>query len=103
MGVSIGLKVEICETTGLPIPIVPRLHERNGYIKRKLGVSRAQKSNGLFGLVTVLSSEDPQTTPFHGDKYRVKNGNMRNSGLPILLVPHFHQRNDYIKRKLGVW
>ena len=40
--------------------------------------------------------------PFHGGQYRTGNGNMRNSGLPIPMVPHFHKRNVHIKRKLWV-
>ena len=33
---SIGPRMEICETSALPIPMVPRLNLNNGYIKRKL-------------------------------------------------------------------
>ena len=33
---SKGLGMEICETLDLPIPMVPRLHQSNGYIKRKV-------------------------------------------------------------------
>ena len=80
MGVSIGPGMEICETSGLPIPMVPRLHQSNGYIKRKLGECRAQKCNAIVGADTVLTSAGPQTTPFHGGQHRAKNGNMRNFG-----------------------
>ena len=34
VGVSIGPTMEICEISALPIPMVRRLHQRNGYIKR---------------------------------------------------------------------
>ena len=34
MGISIGQRMEIRETSGLPIPMVPRLHQSNGHIKR---------------------------------------------------------------------
>ena len=78
MGVSIGPRMEICETPGLPIRIVPRLHQSNGYIKRKLRVWRAQKCIALVDAETVLTSAGPQTTPFHGGQYRAENGNMRN-------------------------
>ena len=77
---SIGPRMEICETSGLPIPMVPRLHQTNGYMKRKLGEWRAQKCNAIVGADTVLTSEGPQTTPFHGGQHRAKNGNMRNFG-----------------------
>ena len=70
--------MEIFETSGLPFPMVPLLHQSNGYIKRKLRVWRAQKYIALVGAVTVLTSAGPQTTPFHGGRYRAGNGNMRN-------------------------
>ena len=72
--------MEICETSGLPIPMVPRLHQTNGYMKRKLGEWRAQKCIAIVGADTVLTSPGPQTTPFHGGQHRSKNGNMRNFG-----------------------
>ena len=36
MGGSTGPRKEICKTSGLPIPMVPRLHQSNGYMKKKL-------------------------------------------------------------------
>ena len=72
--------MEISETSGLPIPMVPCLHQTNGYIKRKLGEWRAQKCIAIVGADTVLTSAGPQTTPFRGGKHRAKNGNMQNSG-----------------------
>ena len=72
--------MEICETLGLPIPMVQRLHQSIGYIKTKLRVWRVQKCNALVGAETVLTSAGPQTTPFHGGQYRAQNGNMRNFG-----------------------
>ena len=80
MGGSTGYTKEICETSGLPIPMVPRLHQCNGYIKRKLRVWRVQKGIALVGADTVLTSAGPQTTPCHGGQYRVHQGNMRNFG-----------------------
>ena len=73
---SIGPRMEICETSGIPIPMVSRLHQSNGYIKRKLRVCRAQKCIVLVGAETVLTSAGPQTTPFHGGQSRVRNGNV---------------------------
>ena len=72
--------MEICETLGLQIPMVPRLHQTNGYIKRNLGEWRAEKCNAIVGADTVLTNVGPQTTPFHGGQHRAKNGNMRNFG-----------------------
>ena len=66
MGGSMGSRMEICETSTLPSPMVPRLHQSNGYIKRKLQASRVQKCIALVGNNTILTSAWPQTTPFHG-------------------------------------
>ena len=77
MGVSIRPRMEICETSGLPIPMVPRLHQSNAYIKRKLGEWRAQKCNAIVGADTIFTSAGPQTTPFHRGQHWAKNGNMR--------------------------
>ena len=84
MGGSTGSTNEICETSGLPIPMVPRLHQKEAtgmesskmYIKRKLRTWRVQKC--IVGADSVLTSAGPQTTPFHGGQYRVHQGNMRN-------------------------
>ena len=80
MGGSIGHRMEICETSALPIPMVPRLHQSNGYIKRKLRAWRVQKCIALVGADTVLTTVWKQSTPFHGGQYRALNGNMRNFG-----------------------
>ena len=72
--------MKICETFGLPIPMVPRLHQTNGYTKRKLQVWRAQKCIDLIGAETVLTSAGLHITLFHGGQYKVGNGNMRNFG-----------------------
>ena len=80
MGSRIGRKMEICEILGLPIPMVPRLHQSNGYIKRKLRAWRVQKCIALVGADTVLITAWPQSTPFHGGWYMAPNRNMRNFG-----------------------
>ena len=67
--------MEICETSALPIPMVPRL-----YIKRKLRAWRDQNCIAQVGADTVLTTAWKQITPFHGGYYRAKNGNMRNFG-----------------------
>ena len=90
--------MEVCENSDLPIPMVPRSHQSNGYIKRKLGEWRAQKCNAIVGAHTVLNSAGPQTTPFHGDQHRDQNGNMRNfgptnpNGTAIAPKPWLHQK-----------
>ena len=80
MGGSTGSTKEICETSGLPISTVPRLHQCKGYIKRKLRAWRVQKCIALVGADTALTSAGPQTIPCHGGQYRVHQGNMRNFG-----------------------
>ena len=65
MGGSIGPRMEICGTSSLPILMVPRLHQSNGCMKRKLRAWRVQKCIALVGAVTVLTSAGPQTTPCH--------------------------------------
>ena len=80
MGGSIGSTEEICENSGLPNPMVPLLHQSNGYIKRKLREWRVQKFIALVGADTVLTRAGPQTTPCHGGQYRVHGGNLRNFG-----------------------
>ena len=66
MGGSIGPRMEICETSALPIPMVLRLHQSNGYIKRKLRALRVQKCIVLVGADTVLITAWPKSTSFHG-------------------------------------
>ena len=80
MGGSIGPRMEICEISALPIPMVPRLHQSNGYIKRKLRAWRDKKCITLVGADTVLTTAWPQNAPFHMGLYMVNNGNMRNFG-----------------------
>ena len=60
--------------------MVPRLHQSNGYIKKKLRAWRVQNCIALVGADTVLTSACKQSTPFHGGYYRARNGNMRNFG-----------------------
>ena len=68
---NIGSTKEICETSSLQIPVVPCLHQCNGYIKTKLRAWRVQKCTALVGADTVLTSAGPQTTPCHKGQYRV--------------------------------
>ena len=80
IGGSIGPEMETCETSGLLIPMVPRMHQSNGYIKRRLRVWRAQKCIALVGAETVLTNTGPQSTLFHGGQYRAEKGNIQNFG-----------------------
>ena len=47
------------QTFELLIPMAPRLHQSNGYIKRKLRVWRVQIFNAVIGEETVLRSAGP--------------------------------------------
>ena len=95
--------IEIFETAGPPIHMVPRLHQSNGYIKRKLRAFRAQKCFAHVFAETVITSAGPKTTPFHGGQYRSGMEIRETSGVLIGMVLHFHKRNVYIIRKLRVW
>ena len=72
---GIGPRMEICGNSGLHIPMVPRFHQSNGYMKRKVRAWRVQNCIALVRADTVLTTAWPQTTPFHGG-YRAQNGNM---------------------------
>ena len=69
---------EICEISGLPLPMVTRFNQCSAQMKRKLRAWRVQKCIALVGADTVLTSAGPQTTQCHGGQYRVQRGNMRN-------------------------
>ena len=100
---SIGRRMEICVTSGIAIPMVPRLHQSNGYMKRKLRAWRVQKFISEVGVDFVLTRAGPQTNPCHGGNKGSRKEICENSGLQIHMVPHLHQSNGYIKRKLRAW
>ena len=77
---GIGPRMEICGNSDLHIPMVPRLHQSNGCMKKKLRAWRVPKCIALIGVDTVLTSSGPETTPFHGSQYRAQNGNKRKFG-----------------------
>ena len=77
---GIGPRMKICGNSGLQIPMVPRLKQSNGCMKRKLRAWRVQNCIALIGADTLLTPACKQSTPFPGGLYRVQNGNMRNFG-----------------------
>ena len=91
-GGGIWRRIEICETSALPIPMVPCLYQSNAYIKRKLRAWRVQNFIALVGADTVLTSAWKQSTPFHEEWYRAQNGNMRNFGPTISHGTTFAQK-----------
>ena len=103
MGGCIEPRMEICGSSGLPILMAPRLHQRNGNMKRKLRAWRVQKCITLVGADTVFPSAGPQSTRFHGSCIGPILEICGTSCLSILMVPRLHQRNGYLKRKLRAW
>ena len=99
-----GQAIENFKTSGLPIDMLPRLHQCNAYIVRKLRVWRAQIYNFLviekkpYRLVRV--NKLPRVF-----QHRIAPA-MKIFGILGLLstmVPCLNQCKDYIKRKLRVW
>ena len=80
MAGSIEPRMEICGNSGLPILMVPRLDQSNGYMKRKVREWRVQKCITLVGADTVLTSEGPRSIQIHGGLDRAQNGNIQNFG-----------------------
>ena len=60
--------------------MVPCLHQRNTYTKRKLRVGRDRKYISLLGAKTLLTSEGRQTTPSQMGRYKVDKGSLRKLG-----------------------
>ena len=102
MGGNIGSREEICETSSLPIPMVLRLHQCNGYIKRKLRAWRVQKCIALDDADTVLElgGKPVRACRLPGCRIGPTMEICVNFGLPIAMVPCLHQSNFYIKWKL---
>ena len=72
--------IEIFEISGLPIALVPILHQCNVYIVRKLRVWRVHKCNFLVSAKTAPTVTGQQTTPCLATPYRASNENFRNIG-----------------------
>ena len=73
----IGPRMKICVNSGLPIGMVPCLHQSNVNIKRKLRVWRAQKCTPLLGGKRILANTGLQTIPFHAVQHDADKGNLR--------------------------
>ena len=72
--------IESFKISGLPIAMVPCVHQCNVYIKRKLRVWRVQKCNFLVSAKTAPTGTGQQTTPFLAAPYLVSNRNFQNFG-----------------------
>ena len=76
----IGPIMQISKTSGLPIAMVPYLHQDNIYIKRKLQGCRAQKFYAWVCAKRVQTPTGLQITRIHVSPYRADNANFRNFG-----------------------
>ena len=66
----IGPIIEICGNSGLPIVMLPCLHQSSSYIKRKLRGRRAQKYKPWVGARSVPPRRGHQTSGFHATPYK---------------------------------
>ena len=79
-GDGIGLRTQTCVNWGGRTAMVPRLHQGNIYINRKLRVWRDQKSIPLVSAKTSHSCAGRQTTPSQGSRCMPENRNLRKLG-----------------------
>ena len=75
----------ICGNSEIPFTVVPCLHQRNLYMKRKLREWRTQKCNPCFGAESPLRSTGQQTSSFHASPYSAVSVNLRK------LIDTFHR------------
>ena len=94
---QIGPTMQISGSSGLPIAMVPCLHQNSTYIKRKF---RDAEVWYPVCAKRVPTSTWLQITRIHVSPYRADNATSEISGLLIGMVPCLHQSNIYIKRKL---
>ena len=73
----LGPPVRICGSSWFPLGMVPQLHQRNVYIKRKLLEWATQKFNPCFSATSPPRSTDLQSTLFHASQYRAAGTNLR--------------------------
>ena len=72
--------MEICVHSGLPIAVVPCLHQSIVHVKRKLWERRAYKCKHCCGATSVKTCTGLQTAWFHAAPSRADNGNLRTFG-----------------------
>ena len=103
MGGSIEPRTETWVNLGIPIAMVPCMHQGNFYIKRKLWVWKAQKCISLVGGESQLTSAGGKLPRLMVGGIRPRTETCVSWGGPIAMVPCLQQGNVYIKRKLRVW
>ena len=85
------------------------LFQSTVYIKRKLGLWRAQKCIPLVSTKRALTCAGPQNTPSHVRQYRVENGNLGKFGPTFRLGAVFppqqcvHQKEDTAMESLEIY
>ena len=82
---SKGQRTEYWGNPGLPFAMVQCLHQSKDYIKRKLGLWKAQKCIPLFGAISSLTCAGQQTTPSHVRQCRAENEILGKSGAAFRL------------------
>ena len=83
--------------------MVPGLHQRNIYMKRKLRVWRDRKYISLVGAKNPLTSAGRQTTPSQLRLYRVDKENLRKFGRIYHHGSVFAPKEYLYQKKLRVW
>ena len=100
---QIGLTMQISETSGLSIVMVPCLHQSNIYIKRNLYGCRVQKYNFWGRVKSVRTCTKLQITHIHASPYRAYNPNFRNFGASYCHGTVFVRKQYlYQKEALGI-
>ena len=100
---QIGPTMQISETSGLPIAMVPCLHQSNIYIKRNLYGYSANKYYPWVGAKTVQTFTGLQITRIHISPYRAENANFRNFGASYCHGTVFARKQYlYQKEALGM-
>ena len=83
---GIGPRMEICEISCTPIPMVPRFHQCNGYTKEQQRVWTAKKCIALVGSENPLTSSLLNNTPLPVGRYMIEIGKFRARKSPFYRV-----------------
>ena len=79
------------------------MHQSNVYIKRMLGLWRAQNCILLVGVKRALTCAGPQTTPSHVRKYKAENGNLGKSGPSFRHGAVFAPKQCLYQKEARLW
>ena len=99
---SIGPRMEICVNSGVPFGMVPRFHQ--------IFIAKGSYGNGESQNVLSYSVEKAYLPVrayklHHFMRFSIvpRKEICGSSGLPIAMVPRYHQCNVHVKPKLWVW